>query len=163
MAKTPDVVSNTPITSAYGNHIRDRTVQVFASAAERDSQWPAPPDGATCYTVAEDLHYYGLGGAWVEWQATGGVTGPTGVTGVTGVSGVGVTGPTGVTGVTGPMGVTGVTGPIGATGVTGPLGITGATGVSGVTGVTGPTGASVALRGAVADSTVLPAGAVSGD
>src|SRR5262245_2986386 len=113
MPATPNVVANTTILSAWGNNIRDRTIQIFASVADRDSQnavWAAPLDGMTCYTIAEDKHWYGKAGVWVEWTAgigPTGVTGATGATGVTGVSGVsGVNGPTGTTGTTGVTGVT---------------------------------------------------------
>ncbi len=49
MAKTPDVVDGGIIQSSWGNEIRNRTIQVFASAAERASQWPTPPRGAISY------------------------------------------------------------------------------------------------------------------
>jgi len=51
MALTPNVVANAPILSSWGNEIRNRSVQVFASAAERTSQWPSPPEGAPSYLV----------------------------------------------------------------------------------------------------------------
>jgi hypothetical protein len=51
MALTPDVTAGTIIQSAWGNQIRDRTVQVFATVAERNALWPAPPRGAMCITV----------------------------------------------------------------------------------------------------------------
>ena len=48
--------------NAWGNPIRDRTCQVFASVTERDQQWPtgSAPDGAVCltrdtYTVWKNL------------------------------------------------------------------------------------------------------------
>lgn len=67
MALTPNVVSNTPITSAWGNEIRDRTVQKFATAAERTAQWPAPPVGAVS-TLATNPNtlYVWTGAAWVS-------------------------------------------------------------------------------------------------
>ena len=51
MALTANVVANTPITATWGNEIRNRTVQVFATSAERAAQWAAPPTGATSTLV----------------------------------------------------------------------------------------------------------------
>ena len=67
MGLTANVVANTPILSTWGNEIRDRSVQVFASIAERASQWPTPPAGATSQlsTAPGQLHVYN-GTVWVQ-------------------------------------------------------------------------------------------------
>ena len=65
MSLTPNVVANTPILSTWGNEVRDRSVQVFATAAERASQWPTPPKGATSWlNDTNTVHVYN-GTAWV--------------------------------------------------------------------------------------------------
>src|SRR5262245_38553031 len=101
MVKTADVITGQEILAQWGNTIRDRSVQVFASVGARDSQYPPPHDGALCYTQAENTYWQGKGGAWVQMtvQAVGtGATGPTGPPGPAG-------GPTGPTGPIGPTGV----------------------------------------------------------
>jgi len=68
MGITPNVVANTPILSTWGNETRDRAMQVFATIAERSSQWPTPPNGAHCFVTATGSVYVYAGGAWV-WMA----------------------------------------------------------------------------------------------
>lgn len=54
MGLTNNVVDGDVILASWGNQgIRDRTMQQFASVAERDSQWPSAsaPNGAHCITV----------------------------------------------------------------------------------------------------------------
>lgn len=65
MALTPTVVPGGPITSGWGNEIRDRTVQVFANAAERDS-WTSPPNGAICVLTDSYVIQQRISGAWVN-------------------------------------------------------------------------------------------------
>lgn len=60
-----DVIANAPILSAWGNSIRDRTVQQFASAAERSSQWSSPPVGAMSWITTPGLLSVYNGTAWV--------------------------------------------------------------------------------------------------
>jgi hypothetical protein len=65
MGFTPNVVDGNIILASWGNDgIRDRTLQVFATAAERDQQWPAAPNGAICVTLDTGQHWRHLGGAW---------------------------------------------------------------------------------------------------
>jgi hypothetical protein len=64
MTKTPDVVAGQKITSPWGNEIRDRTRQVFASNAERDAQWLSPPNGASCTVLDSNSDYYRQAGVW---------------------------------------------------------------------------------------------------
>jgi hypothetical protein len=64
MVKTADVVAGADIVTTWGNEIRDRTAQVFATAAERDAQWPAPPDGAVSYTADTAALWLRRAGAW---------------------------------------------------------------------------------------------------
>jgi len=68
MGFTANVVDGNIILAAWGNEIRDRTRQVFATAAERDSQWAAPPNGATCVTLDTATTWQRLGGAWTAVQ-----------------------------------------------------------------------------------------------
>jgi hypothetical protein len=65
MAFTPNVVDGNIILAAWGNEIRDRSVQVFATVAERDAQWPAPPRGAVCVTLDTDTLWKRGAAAWV--------------------------------------------------------------------------------------------------
>ena len=65
MAKTVDVAAGQKVASTWGNEVRDRTRQVFASVAERDAQWSAPPNGATCVTLDTGTTWNRLAGAWV--------------------------------------------------------------------------------------------------
>lgn len=108
------------------------------------------------------------------WEAIAiGDQGPTGPIGPTGAGDAGPTGPTGPTGPeggptgpTGPTGELGPTGPTGSVGDTGPTGAVGATGPEGATGPTGPQGddgVAVNLKGNVATTGDLPAGATTGD
>ena len=67
MGKTIDVAPGGKITSAWGNEIRDRSNQVFATEAERNSQWAASaaPVGATSVTTDTGLRWQKVGTAWV--------------------------------------------------------------------------------------------------
>lgn len=69
MGLTANVVPNAPILSSWGNTIRDRTIQYFASAAERTAQWVSPPDGAFSWLddVAE-LQVYNAS-TWISLTA----------------------------------------------------------------------------------------------
>lgn len=64
MGLTPNVVAGAPILSAWGNEVRDRSVQVFANAAERTAQWVAPPEGAASYLRDVDTMEVYHGTAW---------------------------------------------------------------------------------------------------
>lgn len=68
MAFTPNVVDGNVILAQWGNEVRDRTSQVFATAAERDAQWAAPPNGATCITLDTATQWRRLAGAWTAVQ-----------------------------------------------------------------------------------------------
>ena len=65
MAKTPDVVDGAIIQTAWGNEIRNRTVQVFATTAERDSQWPTAPSGSMSVTTDTGALWRKVGTAWL--------------------------------------------------------------------------------------------------
>lgn len=67
MGLIANVVPNAPIASAWGNAIRDATIQKFANVGERDAQWPAPPVGAACYIPGIGLMLFN-GTIWV-WPA----------------------------------------------------------------------------------------------
>jgi hypothetical protein len=64
MAKTVDVAPEQKISSAWGNEVRDRTVQLFASVAERDASGWAPPNGAVCVTQDTYTLWLRVAGAW---------------------------------------------------------------------------------------------------
>lgn len=64
MGFTADVVADAPIASSWGNEIRNRTIQRFASVAERTSQWPSPPEGALSYVDDSDRLFVYTGSAW---------------------------------------------------------------------------------------------------
>jgi hypothetical protein len=64
MGLTSNVASGAPVTSAWGNEIRDRSVQVFDSAAQRTAQWTAPPEGAVSYLKDVDRLDFYTGTAW---------------------------------------------------------------------------------------------------
>lgn len=69
MGFTNNVVDGNIILAAWGNEIRDRTAQVFATAAERDSQWAAPPNGALAVTLDTGRLWRRLAAKWVPDRA----------------------------------------------------------------------------------------------
>jgi hypothetical protein len=84
MGLIANVVANTPILSTWGNAIRDRTIQRFATAAERTSQWPSPPAGALSYLDSDPTTLWIFETTWKrlvsnekahggEWYRTTGV------------------------------------------------------------------------------------------
>lgn len=95
MSKTLDVVAGNIIDDAWGNEIRDRTLQVFATAAERDSQWATAPDGSTCITVDTYARWIRRAGAWEPmWPRVVGYANPAAPGGTFGSTAVDVTGAT---------------------------------------------------------------------
>jgi hypothetical protein len=52
------------IASTWGNTLWNQSVQVFASTADRDNQFPNPPDGAQVYTAAEQAYWVRVAGVW---------------------------------------------------------------------------------------------------
>lgn len=64
MGFTPNVVDGNIILASWGNEIRDRSCQVFATVAERDSQWAAPPNGAICVTLDTNTLWRRAAGVW---------------------------------------------------------------------------------------------------
>jgi hypothetical protein len=71
MAELPDVVPGEPVASSWGNAIRDRTVQRYADATERDTENPSPDDGDLAYLTTTDvLQVYGAG-TWHTYQRAG--------------------------------------------------------------------------------------------
>jgi len=71
MGLTANVVAGATIQSAWGNQIRDRTLQVFADPTERDAQWTNPPDGAHCLTLNQLGVWVRASGVWVPLAADG--------------------------------------------------------------------------------------------
>ena len=58
------------IASTWGNTTYDQTVQAYTSAADRDSQWPTPKDGAAAYTADTGTLWVRRAGAWVSVSGT---------------------------------------------------------------------------------------------
>jgi hypothetical protein len=52
------------VASDWGNHVWDQSVQCFASAADRDTQYPTPHAGAVCYTIDTGMIWVHRAGAW---------------------------------------------------------------------------------------------------
>jgi hypothetical protein len=52
------------IQSAWGNATYDQTVQVYANAADRDSQWPTPLDGSVSFLTDTTSLWVRAGGVW---------------------------------------------------------------------------------------------------
>ena len=75
MGLTPTVIDGAIIETAWGNEIRDRTFQVFASAAERDAQWLTPPNGAICITLDTNYWFIRTAAGWVRQNANSSVGG----------------------------------------------------------------------------------------
>jgi hypothetical protein len=61
MTLTNNVVDGQIINAAWGNNIRDRSFQRFATTAERDAQWPPATAGAGAMCITLDTYY-----AWVS-------------------------------------------------------------------------------------------------
>jgi hypothetical protein len=66
------------IQSVWGNTTYDQTAQIYASAADRDSQWSAPHDGSICYLIDSQSPWIRRSGVWVALPLgrLGSVTGP---------------------------------------------------------------------------------------
>jgi hypothetical protein len=54
------------ILDTWGNMVFDQSVNIFASTTDRDTQWPAPPDGALCYTQASAILWARTAGNWLQ-------------------------------------------------------------------------------------------------
>jgi hypothetical protein len=63
MALTGTVAPGGTILTAWGNEVRDRTVQIFSTKAELDT-WTTAPDGAHAVTTTEKVEWVRSGGAW---------------------------------------------------------------------------------------------------
>lgn len=90
-------------------------------------------------------------------QGPQGLQGPQGIPGATGATGP--QGPQGLQGIQGETGLTGATGAQGPQGIQGPAGDPGPQGATGATGATGPQGdpgTGVAIRGQLANTSLLP-------
>lgn len=71
MTKTADVVAGQMLDPAWGNEVRDRAIQIFASVAERDGQWINPPNGTTCITTDTNTRWTRFSGAWYAMPESG--------------------------------------------------------------------------------------------
>ena len=66
MSEMPDVISGETITSEWGNDIRDRTVQRYATVAARTASMPTPVEGDLSYLQdSNTVHVYN-GSTWVK-------------------------------------------------------------------------------------------------
>jgi hypothetical protein len=64
MTLTPDVASGELIQSAWGNQIRDRTLQRFANFAALVAEWPDATDGAHAWLIDEASMVTRVGAIW---------------------------------------------------------------------------------------------------
>ncbi len=71
MAEIDDVVPGEPIEASWGNPIRDRTVQRYATAAERDVENPIPTAGDLAYLEDTFVVQFFTGADWVILQTVG--------------------------------------------------------------------------------------------
>ena len=61
MPELPDVTAGEPVASAWGNDIRDRTLQRYADEAERDLLNPIPQEGDMAFLAGGRFQVYTLG------------------------------------------------------------------------------------------------------
>ena len=66
MPEIPNVIGGEVITSEWGNDIRDRTVQRYATVAARTASIPTPTEGDLSYLQDSNLVYVYNGSAWVK-------------------------------------------------------------------------------------------------
>lgn len=78
MARTPDVIPGEPVESAWGNEIRDRTIQRFADATERDLEIQIPVDGDCAFLEDSGQFMVYAGSSWgnILIAASGGAGAP---------------------------------------------------------------------------------------
>jgi hypothetical protein len=50
--------------ASWGNPVWDQSINVFADAPSRDSQWPSPHEGSECYTLDTGSPWAYRSGAW---------------------------------------------------------------------------------------------------
>lgn len=81
MTRTPDVAPDQLIQSSWGNEIRDRSIQVFASASELNTSWSTAPNGSRAITLDTYRTYTRRGGVWQPDFAGGFVTATTNASG----------------------------------------------------------------------------------
>lgn len=74
MAFTPNVVDGNIILAAWGNEIRDRTRQIFATAAELNAQWPGAPNGSMAVTLDTYTVWMRRAATWTPVQQRGSST-----------------------------------------------------------------------------------------
>lgn len=48
----------------FNSYVQNQVCPAFTNAAQRDSQWAAPPNGATCVTVDTGTLWQRIGGTW---------------------------------------------------------------------------------------------------
>lgn len=65
MPLTPNVLPGQPVASTWGNEIRDRTNQVFASKSSLDAEWGTAPDGSQAITLDTYRLWVRRGGRWL--------------------------------------------------------------------------------------------------
>lgn len=60
-----NVIAYEPINASWANDIRDRTIQRYASVAERDTQHPTPAEGDLSYLDDANAIYVHNGTSWI--------------------------------------------------------------------------------------------------
>jgi hypothetical protein len=65
--------------SSWGNPVWDQSVNVFNTAADRDSQWPTPHEGSVCYQLDSHTPWVYRSGVWrgLPLGSMGAASGPT--------------------------------------------------------------------------------------
>ena len=54
------------IGSEWGNAVWNQSMNRFASPADRDTQWPTPPNGAVCVTLDTGTPWFRYNGVWTS-------------------------------------------------------------------------------------------------
>jgi len=65
MPLTPNVLPGQPVASTWGNEIRDKSLQTFASKSNLDAEWPNAPDGSEALTLDNYRLWIRRGGRWL--------------------------------------------------------------------------------------------------
>lgn len=50
----------------FNTYLQNQCVPAFTNTAQRDSQWPSPPNGAVCVTVDTGTYWQRAAGAWMR-------------------------------------------------------------------------------------------------
>lgn len=59
-------VSEEVLAADFNPYLQNQVVPQFTNVAQRDAQWPAPPNGAVCVTVDTGRLWQRIGGVWFQ-------------------------------------------------------------------------------------------------